>query len=144
MNFLQSAKNNQYVIESEEVNLTSEVQEKVSTALWEVLNKRARTVEVTRIEYRAQMHKVVGFVVEPKNRVGMLPCLIYNRGGTKDFGKILPVHLFGILAEMAEWGYVVITSQYSGAGGSEGEEIMGLRNTKNFLCRLRGSGLIDL
>jgi hypothetical protein len=41
-----------------------------------------------------------------------LPVIIYNRGGSKEHGKIEEKQLFFILGEIASWGYVIIASQY--------------------------------
>jgi dipeptidyl aminopeptidase/acylaminoacyl peptidase len=84
--------------------------------------------------YLSDGRKVKGFLVEPK--IGeKIPCIIYNRGGSKDFGKIDDATVFFRMAEIASWGYVVIASQYSGNDGSEGKDECGgmdLRDVTNF------------
>ena len=54
-----------------------------------------------------------------------LPVIIYNRGGSKEYGKIEETQLFLRLAEISTWGYIVISSQYSGNDGSEGKDECG-------------------
>jgi dipeptidyl aminopeptidase/acylaminoacyl peptidase len=54
-----------------------------------------------------------------------LPVIIYNRGGSKEYGMIEETQLFLRLAEIASWGYVVLASQYSGNDGSDGKDEYG-------------------
>lgn len=87
--------------------------------------KNARKIFVYKITYRSQGHKVVGFIVEPRKGAN-LPCIIYNRGGSGEFGALKNSALFSKLpAELALNGYVVIASQYSGNAGGEGKDEMG-------------------
>lgn len=55
-----------------------------------------------------------------------LPCVIYNRGGTADFGLIKKGFLFTELADIARKGYAVIGSQYPGNSLSEGRDERGV------------------
>jgi dipeptidyl aminopeptidase/acylaminoacyl peptidase len=78
------------------------------------------------IIYLSNGRKIKGFVVEPKLNSGeMLPVIIYNRGGSKEYGQIEGDQLFLRLAHFASWGYIVIASQYSGNDGSEGRDECG-------------------
>ena len=104
-------------------------EEGVKEALQNSLNVIAK-----KIVYKSGGHKVVGFIVEPKNPVShKLPCIIYNRGGSGEFGAIDSRSLFFPLARMAQWGYVVITTQYSGNGGSEGTDEFGGKDLEDVL-----------
>ncbi len=85
-----------------------------------------------RIVYRSNGHKVVGFIVEPKEE-GKRPVIIYDRGGSNDFGKILPSDVFVKLGRFALWGYAVIASQYSGSDGGEGKDEMGGKDLEDVL-----------
>lgn len=89
------------------------------------LSKTAREnrkyINVFKIAYKSNGHTVVGFIIEPKKGTH-LPCIIYNRGGTGDFGAIKIGELFVDLARIARQGYIVIATQYSGCGGSEGKD----------------------
>lgn len=80
---------------------------------------------VDRIRYQSNGHWVNGFLVLPKERDGALPCVIFNRGGSFEFGAIDDDGLERKLAGIASWGYAVIASQYSGNGGSEGKDEIG-------------------
>lgn len=91
-----------------------------------------------KIDYLSDGRIVKGYLVEPKEG-NDLPCIIYNRGGSKDFGKIEERQLFFLIAKIASWGYTVITSQYSGVDGGEGKDECGgmdvddMLNLKNIL-----------
>lgn len=127
MNFLQASKDIEQITSCKEVLLTEGLKEvfKDEPGTWEMFQKNNRSVNIYRIRYTSQKHEVVGFVIEPKNIQSPLPCIVYNRGGSREFGTIKPGHLFGTIAEMANWGYVVIASQYSGNDGSEGIDEFG-------------------
>ncbi len=87
--------------------------------------KNARKLFVYKIIYRSQGHKVVGFIIEPHQGEN-LPCVIYNRGGSGEFGALKIGPLFTKLpAQLASQGYIVIASQYSGNAGSEGKDEKG-------------------
>lgn len=79
---------------------------------------------IEKISYQSQGKAITGFIVKPKN-AQKLPVIIYNRGGSKDFGQIEERQLFFLLARFASWGYVVVASQYSGNDGGEGKDECG-------------------
>lgn len=97
---------------------------KLDAASFAVVQKNSKAVFVYRIIYRSDKNRVLGFVVEPKQG-GKLPCVIYNRGGSRDFGAIKLGNLFGNIAEFAKRGYVVVASNYAGSSGSEGTDDFG-------------------
>lgn len=84
----------------------------------------ADRVELHAIAYESDGLKVRGFVAAPRTAAGPLPCLIVNRGGHEQ-APITEVTAFGWLAKMADWGYVVIASNYRGSPGSEGSDEFG-------------------
>ncbi len=73
------------------------------------------------LTYDSDGRQIKGYIVKPKAD-GVYPCIIYNRGGSKEFGVITGKKLIGVICIIASWGYVVIASQYSGNGGSEGKD----------------------
>jgi dipeptidyl aminopeptidase/acylaminoacyl peptidase len=80
-------------------------------------------VRCRRISYGSDGLRVTGFIVEPTT-AGRHPVVIFNRGGTQDFGAIRTADL----VEFAGWaldGYVVVASQYRGNDGGEGVEEWG-------------------
>ncbi len=82
------------------------------------------SIDIQAISYLSDGLKINGFVIKPKKE-GHYPCIIYNRGGNRDFGSLKIAHCVYWLARLARHGYVVIASQYRGAGGSEGMEEFG-------------------
>ncbi|HKQ99436.1 MAG TPA: prolyl oligopeptidase family serine peptidase [Pyrinomonadaceae bacterium] len=81
-------------------------------------------LELLKIRYLSDGLKIVGFIYKPKQTTGRkLPVLIFNRGGLSD--ETIGPENFNYLYEMhryASEGFVVIASQYRGAGGSEGKD----------------------
>lgn len=98
-----------------------------------VAKETSRRIRVRAITYRSQGHKVNGFIVEPRNVTGKLPCIIWNRGGSNDFGSLTLWQVFAILGMVANWGYIVIASQYSGNRGSEGKDEFGGSDVEDVL-----------
>ncbi len=82
------------------------------------------TVQIEKISYLSDGLKVRGYLVKPKKK-GTYPCVIYNRGGNKEFGKLTSRKAVFILARIASWGYTVAASQYRGNDGGEGKEEFG-------------------
>jgi dipeptidyl aminopeptidase/acylaminoacyl peptidase len=85
-----------------------------------------------KIRYQSGENKVNGFLILPKN-TKKLPCIIYNRGGSKDYGNIDDRLLFMRLAKYADAGFVIIASQYSGNDGSEGKDEFGGKDLDDVL-----------
>ncbi|MDN5213483.1 prolyl oligopeptidase family serine peptidase [Fulvivirgaceae bacterium BMA12] len=86
-----------------------------------------KEVEIFGITYYSDGLKVRGFLLKP-GKPGKYPAVIYNRGGSLDFGSLTSHHAsigLGELARLARAGYVVVASQYRGNGGSEGQEEYG-------------------
>lgn len=84
-------------------------------------------VQVHGITYWSDSLKVKGFLLQP-DAPGKYPAIIYNRGGSLDFGSLTHgVASIGLgeLARIAHEGYVIAASQYRGNGGSEGAEEYG-------------------
>jgi dipeptidyl aminopeptidase/acylaminoacyl peptidase len=116
--------------------LTPEIKKKIGgfskerLALAEANEKK---VNVYRIKYRSRGLVIAGYIVEPKKIKGKLPCIIWNRGGSRDFGALVTGVCYTRIADLALQGYVVIASQYSGGPGSEGVDDWGGENIKDAL-----------
>lgn len=85
----------------------------------------AEKVAVEDITYVSDGLKIKGFLITPKAGEGKLPCIIWARGGNRDFGAVTPMVATRMLASIAARGYVVVASQYRGGGGSEGADEFG-------------------
>lgn len=101
--------------------LTKEVDGEI---VWKEKYKYIDSVDISKITYLSDGLKINGFVVKPKKH-GKYPCVIYNRGGNRDFGALNPSFVAFYLGRIAKEGYVVIASQYRGNEGSEGQEEFG-------------------
>jgi dipeptidyl aminopeptidase/acylaminoacyl peptidase len=74
-------------------------------------------VTLERIIYTSDGLEVEGFLARPSENSGeKLPCVIYNRGGNRDFGAITPLRAVRLLCGIAKRGYVVAASNYRGNG----------------------------
>lgn len=82
------------------------------------------SISIYNISYLSEGYKVKGLLITPK-APGNYPCLIYNRGGNREFGALKVAHAAFDLGRMASKGYVVIASQYRGVAGGEGLEAFG-------------------
>ena len=81
-------------------------------------------VTIYSIAYKSDGLIVTGLMVTPKAE-GKYPCIIYNRGGRLDIGRLGFRQVNKYFSFLAEQGYVVIASNYRGNGGSEGKEELG-------------------
>ena len=91
---------------------------------WQKEYKYLDSIEVYEITYLSDGLKIKGLMAKPK-KAGNYPCIIYNRGGNREFGSLKAAHGALWLGGLAKEGYVVIASQYRGNGGSEGQEEFG-------------------
>lgn len=89
-------------------------------------------VTIEKITYLSDGLKVKGYLAKPKKE-GNYPCIIYNRGGNKEFGKLNSRKALFILARLASWGYTVAASQYRGNDGGEGQEEFGGKDINDVL-----------
>jgi dipeptidyl aminopeptidase/acylaminoacyl peptidase len=90
--------------------------------------ENAENVLAYRVMYESQSHLVEGFIVEPREASKPLPCVIRNRGGSVNFSSITEGRLFAEhyhMSSLARRGYIVIASQYSGCGRSQGKDTFG-------------------
>jgi dipeptidyl aminopeptidase/acylaminoacyl peptidase len=92
-------------------------------------------IEVQAITYESDGLKVKGYMAAPKEGT-RLPVVIWNRGGSRDFGQISDVSASVFLGRIAQWGYVVLASQYRGVAGGEGKEEFGGAEVADILSLL--------
>ncbi len=82
------------------------------------------SINIFSITYLSDGLKVKGLLVSPKNGEN-LPCIVFNRGGNREFGSLKIAHAALFMGPLAKEGYVVIASQYRGVAGGEGKEEFG-------------------
>src|SRR5215471_6554716 len=98
-------------------------------------------VDIFSIVYLSDGLKVKGFLAIPK-KAGHYPCLIFNRGGNREFGAINDATLFRLLAVPASWGYIVAASQYRGNAGGEGKEEFGGKDVDDIINLIPSFGSV--
>lgn len=90
------------------------------------------SIKISDITYLSDNLKIKGFSISPRKK-GKYPVIIYNRGGSYDFGALtIPMMLYN-LGELASKGYVILCSQYRGNSGSEGQEEFGGNDVNDVL-----------
>lgn len=82
------------------------------------------SIEINELTYLSDGLKVKAYVIQPKAE-GKYPCIIFNRGGNRDFGAWNASGIIRFFSSIAKEGYVVIASQYRGNAGGEGTEEFG-------------------
>jgi len=96
------------------------------------LAKALAGVELSAITYASDGLRVRGYLAVPRG-AEHLPCIVFNRGGNRDFGALDDLRAAAILGRLAGWGYVAIASQYRGNGGGEGREEFGGRDVDDVI-----------
>jgi len=81
----------------------------------------ADCAETFSIRYRSDDFEVEGYAAIPKTFSGKLPVIIFNRGGNREFGRLIPEKV----CKYAVYGYAVFGSQYRGNCGGTGQEEFG-------------------
>lgn len=88
------------------------------------------SVVVERVIYESDGLRILGYLAYPANAIeddagAQLPCLMFNRGGNRDFGAMTAERATRIGTSIAGWGYVFFASNYRGSTGSEGKDEFG-------------------
>ncbi|MCM5661381.1 alpha/beta hydrolase family protein [Galbibacter mesophilus] len=99
---------------------------------WKDEYKYLDSIDIYGITYLSDGLKIRGLIAAPK-KTGKYPCIIYNRGGNREFGALTAAHGAITLGRIAKEGYVVIASQYRGNGGSEGKEEFGGKDVNDVI-----------
>jgi dipeptidyl aminopeptidase/acylaminoacyl peptidase len=78
------------------------------------------------IRYMSDGLEINGLLYKPVATVGrLLPIVILNRGGNRDFGAWFSWYFAKRAFPFAKAGFVVLASQYRGGGGSQGKDELG-------------------
>ena len=91
-------------------------------------------VSISKLVYESDGLEITGMMVRPKTE-GTYPCIVFNRGGNRSFGKLLLGNavMFGMLANE---GYIVVASNYRGSNDEMG--------SKNSLDEFGGKDVNDV
>jgi dipeptidyl aminopeptidase/acylaminoacyl peptidase len=90
-------------------------------------------VSVHEMVYDSDGLKITGLVAMPSQATGAHPVLIYNRGGSREYGKLTLLNVLRSMVPFAQAGYMVFASNYRGCAGSEGREEFGGSDTHDVL-----------
>ena len=99
---------------------------------WKNPYKYLDSISLFKIQYLSDGLKVNGLLIQPKIKK-KVPCIIYNRGGNRDFGSLNMATALR-LGRLASEGFVVIASQYRGNSGGEGQEEFGGKDVNDVLA----------
>ncbi len=94
--------------------------------------KYLEKIKAEKISYFSDGLRVTAYLVQPVVE-GKYPCVIYNRGGNREFGSLNYFKIAFIMAKLASNGYVVIGSQYRGNDGGEGIEEFGGKDVNDII-----------
>jgi len=108
------------------------IEEKDGEQVWKDEYSYLDSIDLYGITYLSDGLKVKGMLAMPKEKSNY-PCIIYNRGGNRDFGSITVAKGAMLLGKLANEGYVVIASQYRGVAGGEGVEEFGGKDVNDVI-----------
>jgi dipeptidyl aminopeptidase/acylaminoacyl peptidase len=111
------------IVDKQQVLITEDILASTKNFMPQIVDSISH-VKYYKITYLSDGLKVKGYMVIPKGE-GKFPCLIFNRGGNQDFGKIDTYQMLGYMGVVSSWGYIVVGSQYRGNDGGEGKEEFG-------------------
>lgn len=98
----------------------------------ELLEVAAEGVHLESVTYMSDGLRVKGYLASPVGGTD-LPCVIFARGGNREFGALDDLRATRILGNLARAGYVAVASQYRGVAGGEGMEEFGGREIHDVL-----------
>lgn len=95
---------------------------------------------IERVIYESDGLRILGYLMYPCDAPACeekLPCLVFNRGGNRDFAMLTDESAARIASRFAPWGYVVFASNYRGSAGSEGQDEFGGNDVHDVVNALR-------
>ena len=127
----QASAQNGKLVDSSAVKLQDNVVQKLETAHPE-LRDISNRIDIKAITYLSDGLKVKGYMAMPRTG-DRVPCVIFIRGGNREFGALTDERAAVLLGRVASWGYVVVASQYRGNVGGEGKEEFGGKDVNDVL-----------
>lgn len=131
--------NNKKFVNIKEIHFTPELKKRLGVVFGDKKTKRAEEISKKvagfQFTYLSGKREISGLLALPKSHANKkFPCIIYNRGGYKDFSLLRHGALFSNLGRLAVEGYVVIASQYSGNSLSEGKDEYGGKDVNDIIA----------
>ena len=124
---LNTLKNIKNIVKIKRIELTDEIKKLLGPKYIEEAEINSKKLFAYSIFYKSKGKTIAGYIVEPREG-NNLPCIIWNRGGSREIGAIKIGQLFvnqSTIPLFASNGYIVIISQYPGVAGGEGLHKMG-------------------
>jgi dipeptidyl aminopeptidase/acylaminoacyl peptidase len=108
--------------------------------------KEETTIDCRQLRYSSDGLQIAAFLWKPKTLPAgkKLPLIIFNRGGNANLSVLTPTNSF---RRFVLDGFVVLGSQYRGAGGSEGRDEFGgadVNDVLNLLPVAESLGYVDM
>ena len=122
--------NKSTILSREEIKL-NESQNKMIASGWG--KKILENTITNRITYLSDGLKVTGYISYPINNAQKYPVVVWNRGGYQNKGVIDQFTARGMFGQIANWGYVVLASQYRGNSYSEGKDEAGGKDVNDIV-----------
>lgn len=89
---------------------------------------------IERIEYQVDGLRVTGAVARPATiTTGKHPLMLFNRGGSGDYGMLVLPVILRYMLPFAEQEYIVLASNYRGNDGGDGTEEFGGSDVQDIL-----------
>jgi len=108
------------------------IKEENGIVSWKPYYQYLETIDIYDITYLSDGLKVKGYLIKPKKE-GNYPCIIYNRGGNRNFGSLNLTKAIYKLGQLSKEGYILIASQYRGNEGGEGQEEFGGKDVNDVI-----------
>lgn len=92
------------------------------------LKENYTSLDVHKYTYLSDGLNIAGFLWTPKHIEHPLPLIVWNRGGTGEYGSTgerTGIAYSNIACDLAKYGAVVVGSEYRGGVGSEGKDEWG-------------------
>lgn len=90
-------------------------------------------VTVSQVVYESDGLKITGLAVFPASLPASCPVLVYNRGGSREYGNLTLLNVLRSMVPFARAGMMVFASNYRGCAGSEGRDEFGGRDVDDVL-----------
>lgn len=114
-------------LSSKDIEFSDTLLSKLTAEQRTIIDIRKNILGFTAFRYVISTESIsAGFLIAPKqSAMEKLPVIVYLRGGTGDFGIINAGAMYLQLASLAELGYIVIGSQYTGNALGTGTDTWG-------------------
>lgn len=102
--------------------------ENLSPEVYENIKTNYESLDARRYRYLSDGLSINGYIWTPKEMNQQLPLVVWNRGGTREYGSIgerQGTAYADIPCDLARQGAVVVASEYRGGLGCEGEDEWG-------------------